>query len=118
MGTHPDEQAFGRRRGGVSVGAMIGLSLLLVIPAYALSRFAAFVDWRLIAGAPLTLSLLTFLAYRSDKHRAEFGEWRIPESTLHIAELVGGWPGAFLAQRTFRHKISKTSYQVEFWIIV
>ena len=64
------------------------------------------------------LSVFTFVAYRSDKRRAKLGEWRVPESTLHIAELFGGWPGAFLAQRTFRHKISKTSYQVEFWVIV
>ena len=98
--------------------AVIGLSFLLVVPAYALSRFAASVDWRLLTGAPLALSLFTFVAYRSDKRRAEAGEWRIPESTLHLAEFVGGWPGAFLAQRTFRHKTSKTSYQVEFWIII
>jgi uncharacterized membrane protein YsdA (DUF1294 family) len=98
--------------------AITGLSLLLVVPVYALSRFAALVDWRVLAGAALALSLVTFFAHRSDKRRAEAGEWRIPESTLHIAELVGGWPGAFLAQRTFRHKTSKTSYQVVFWIIV
>ena len=35
-----------------------------------------------------------------------------------MAEAAGGWPGAFLAQRTFRHKISKTSYQAAFWFIV
>jgi uncharacterized membrane protein YsdA (DUF1294 family) len=119
MNTHRVKQAFERRRGGgVSVLAIISLSLLLVAPAYALSRFAVSVDWRLLAAAPLALSLLTFVAYRSDKRRAEAGAWRIPESTLHMAELAGGWPGAFLAQRTFRHKTSKTSYQVEFWIIV
>ena len=98
--------------------AVVGLLLLLVIPAYALSRFTASLDWRLLTGAPLALSLFTFVAYRNDKRRAENGEWRIRESTLHLAELGGGWPGAFLAQRTFRHKISKTSYQIEFWIIV
>jgi uncharacterized membrane protein YsdA (DUF1294 family) len=106
------------RCGGVSVLAVIGLALLLVVPAYALARLAALVDWRLLAGVPLAVSLFTFVAYRTDKRRAEAGEWRIPESTLHIAELAGGWPGAFLAQRTFRHKISKVSYQVVFWIIV
>lgn len=113
------EPASGRRRGGsVGVVTVIGLSLLLVIPTYALSRFTASLDWRLLGGLPLALSLVTFAAYRSDKRRAEAGDWRIPESTLHIAELVGGWPGGFLAQRIFRHKISKTSYQIEFWIIV
>lgn len=119
MSTHKVDQGFKpRRRGGVSAGAVVLLSLLLVIPAYALSRFALLADWRLLGGAPLALSLFTFFAYRSDKRRAEAGEWRIPESTLHFAELIGGWPGAFLGQQTFRHKTSKTSYQVEFWIIV
>jgi len=119
MSTHRAGQGFGGRRGGgISVLAMIGLLLLLVVPVYALSRFAVLVDWRVLAGATLALSLLTFFAYRSDKRRAEAGDWRIPESMLHLAELVGGWPGAFLAQRTLRHKTSKTSYQVVFWIIV
>ena len=75
-------------------------------------------DWRILVAAPLVISLITFLAYRSDKRRAEAGKWRVPESTLHAAELAGGWPGAFVAQRTFRHKTSKVSYQVVFWVIV
>jgi len=37
---------------------------------------------------------------------------------LHLAELLGGWPGAFLAQRRLRHKCSKVSYQFAFWCIV
>lgn len=56
--------------------------------------------------------------YGSDKRRAQAGEWRIPEFTLHFAELAGGWPGAFLAQRIFRHKTSKISYRIVFWLIV
>lgn len=107
-----------RRSGSVSVLAAVGLVLLLMVPALAFSRLAVSVDWRLLGAVALGLSLLTFLAYRSDKRRAEVGAWRIPESTLHLAELIGGWPGAFLAQRAFRHKISKTSYQIEFWGIV
>jgi uncharacterized membrane protein YsdA (DUF1294 family) len=94
------------------------LLLLLVVPAYALSRLSGSVDWRLLVGVPVVVSLFTFFAYRSDKRRAEAGEWRIPESMLHMAELAGGWPGAFLAQRMFRHKTVKISYQIQFWIIV
>ena len=112
------ELAFRQRRGGVVLPVVLWLSLLLVLPAYALSRLTAFVDWRLLGVASLVVSLLTFLAYRSDKRRAEAGKWRIPESTLHLAELAGGWPGAFVAQRTFRHKTSKVSYQAVFWLIV
>ena len=28
-----------------------------------------------------------------------------------------GWPGAVLSQRRLRHKCSKASYQVGFWLI-
>ena len=32
--------------------------------------------------------------------------------------LLGGWPGAIFAQRVFRHKSSKPSFQSVFWITV
>ncbi len=67
---------------------------------------------------PLAISLFTWLAYRSDKRRAEAGQWRISEAALHFGELAGGWPGALLAQRQFRHKTAKLSFQVVFWLIV
>ena len=94
------------------------LLFLLALPAFALSRLAPGIDWRVLAGIPVAISLFTFLSYRSDKRRAEAGEWRIPEASLHLAELAGGWPGAFLAQRNYRHKTAKLSFQVVFWLIV
>jgi uncharacterized membrane protein YsdA (DUF1294 family) len=118
MKTQPRLLSGRRRTSGTSVSALIIMFLLLAIPAYALSRFAASIDWRLLVGVPIALSLFAFVAFRIDKRRAEAGEWRIPEATLHMSELLGGWPGSFLAQRTFRHKTSKASYQVEFWLIV
>ncbi len=42
--------------------------------------------------ALLTMSLLTVAAYAWDKRQAVRGEWRIPESRLHLLELCGGWP--------------------------
>jgi uncharacterized membrane protein YsdA (DUF1294 family) len=118
MSNHRAQMSGVRRENAVSVAAIGALLLLLLIPLWALSRLAGWIDWRLLAAPPIAVSLLTFLAYRSDKHRAEKGEWRIPESTLHTAELLGGWPGAFVAQRAFRHKISKPSYQITYWVIV
>jgi uncharacterized membrane protein YsdA (DUF1294 family) len=56
--------------------------------------------------------------YAHDKRRAVSNEWRMPESSLHLGELFGGWPGAFLAQRRLRHKCAKPGYQVMFWTIV
>jgi uncharacterized membrane protein YsdA (DUF1294 family) len=102
----------------VRLGAVLLLPLLLAAPIYALSRVADTIDWRLLVIFPLGFSGLAFAAYWSDKLRAEAGEWRVPESTLHFFSLIGGWPGSFLAQRMFRHKTSKVSFQVVFWLIV
>ncbi|MFT3669240.1 MAG: DUF1294 domain-containing protein [Pseudoxanthomonas sp.] len=37
----------------------------------------------------LGLSAITFVAYALDKHAAQTGRWRTPESTLHLLELAG-----------------------------
>lgn len=66
--------------------------------------------------AYLALSLLTFVVYAIDKSKAKRGGWRIPEKTLHLLSLVGGWPGALLAQQLLRHKSSKTSFRIVFWL--
>ena len=44
--------------------------------------------------------------------------WRVPESSLHLGELFGGWPGAFLAQHKLRHKCPEPGYQFVFRAIV
>jgi len=112
----PDRRPF--QPATIGTNAWIVLGILLALPAVALFRLSATIDWRLLAGVPLLISLVTYLAYRSDKKRAQAGEWRVPESTLHILELGGGWPGAFLGQRRYRHKTSKLSFQVMFWLVV
>ena len=66
--------------------------------------------------AYLVLSLLTFVIYAIDKSKAKRGVWRIPEKTLHLLSLVGGWPGALLAQQLLRHKSSKTRFRIVFWL--
>lgn len=63
-------------------------------------------------------SLLTFIAYGIDKQAAGKDRRRIPENRLHLFEVLGGWPGALLAQQVFRHKTRKVSYQVVFWLAV
>jgi uncharacterized membrane protein YsdA (DUF1294 family) len=63
-------------------------------------------------------SLIAFVAYALDKAAARAGRWRTQESTLHLLALIGGWPGALLAQRQFRHKTAKTSFLVIFWATV
>lgn len=66
----------------------------------------------------LVLSLIAFLAYAFDKSAAITGRWRTAESTLHLVALAGGWPGALVAQQTFRHKTTKPSFVATFWVTV
>ena len=66
----------------------------------------------------ILMSALAFVMYWLDKRRAARGAWRVSERTLHTIELLGGWPGAWIAQRVFRHKWQKTQYLVVFWMIV
>ena len=68
--------------------------------------------------AYLVMSLVTFLAYAIDKTKAHKNQWRTQESTLHLLELLGGWPGALISQKVIRHKNKKLSFQVVFWLIV
>jgi uncharacterized membrane protein YsdA (DUF1294 family)/cold shock CspA family protein len=66
----------------------------------------------------LASSAVTFLAYYFDKAAALKRHWRTQEITLHVFSLLGGWPGAFIAQRWFRHKTVKGSFQTVYWITV
>jgi uncharacterized membrane protein YsdA (DUF1294 family)/cold shock CspA family protein len=86
---------------------------------------AAITALALLGRAPLwsplpyaVMSLFAFAAYDADKRKAQAGAWRTPEATLHLLEFLGGWPGALIAQRRFRHKTRKTEYQAVFWAIV
>lgn len=94
------------------------LVVLLVLPITAIIRLAGQFGPAQILGGALVLSALTYFASASDKRKAQNGQWRTPESTLHLLELCGGWPGSFLAQHRFRHKLRKLSYQITFWLIV
>ena len=78
-------------------------------------RFAT-TGW-VLALYPL-MSLVAYLMYARDKLSAIRGQWRVPESSLHLIELLGGWPGAYLAQQMMRHKTAKGSYQAVYWLIV
>ena len=72
----------------------------------------------LIPAGYLALSGVSVGFYAWDKRAAARGSWRVPESSLHLLEALGGWPGALLGQRWFRHKNRKLTYQLLFWLIV
>ena len=61
---------------------------------------------------------MTFIAYAIDKSAARQDKWRIPEAHLHLLAVIGGWPGALIAQHVLRHKTRKPSFRFFFWITV
>ena len=71
-----------------------------------------------LAYAYIGLSVITFIAYAFDKSKAKRGAWRTPENTLHLFALIGGWPGAEIAQQILRHKSKKREFRIVFWCTV
>jgi uncharacterized membrane protein YsdA (DUF1294 family)/cold shock CspA family protein len=68
-----------------------------------------------IIGIYCIVSIVTSLLYWLDKSAARRGAWRMQERSLLFIGLVGGWPGAVVAQRVLRHKTRKQSFQLAFW---
>jgi len=66
----------------------------------------------------IIISGITFFAYFVDKSAAQDGEWRLPEDSLHVLSILGGWTGGLTAQVLIRHKSKKTSFKRVFWVTV
>ena len=71
-----------------------------------------------VLGLYLIASTVSFVVYAYDKSAAKGNQWRIAESTLHFWSLIGGWPGALVAQKLLRHKSQKRSFQSAFMATV
>jgi uncharacterized membrane protein YsdA (DUF1294 family) len=71
-----------------------------------------------IVGLYAVLSLIAFAAYGIDKSAARKNAQRVSEDTLLTLGLIGGWPGALVAQQVFRHKTRKRSFRRMFWVTV
>ena len=60
----------------------------------------------------LMINLIGFLMMWSDKRRAKWGKWRIPEQTLFIVTALGGGIGTIACMYTFRHKTKKLKFVI------
>jgi uncharacterized membrane protein YsdA (DUF1294 family) len=87
---------------GITVAALfLGFAGVMTL----IGKLTAIVFW-----GYLVASAVCFLAYAVDKSAARAGRWRTSEQTLHLLALLGGWPGALIAQNLLRHKSQKTGF--------
>jgi len=70
----------------------------------------------LLAAYYAVISVIAYVIYAIDKKAAIRQRRRVSEKTLHLLSLVGGWPGAWIAQQRLRHKTQKTAFKVVFWL--
>lgn len=74
---------------------------------------------------PLTLlalvaaaNVLSVAIYWYDKRQAKNNGYRISEKMLLSFSALGGWPASLYAQKTFRHKTQKQSFQMKFLLSI
>ena len=91
--------------------------LLSVGPVCGLIKMSQVLEATYLVTYLFSVAGITVFLYRADKRQAERGKRRTPESMLHLLECIGGWQAAFVAQKIFRHKVSKRAYQIRFWSI-
>lgn len=95
--------------------SLFAIALLFVV------YMAVDMVWRVsawFAFAYVAVSALAFGVYAVDKQAAAGNHRRVPENTLHLIALAGGWPGALVAQQVLRHKSSKAVFRATFWSTV
>jgi uncharacterized membrane protein YsdA (DUF1294 family)/cold shock CspA family protein len=106
----PQKPAADAKKGSlIAAAGLLGFVALSVLTGKLPSAFL---------GLYLGASAVAFLAYAADKSAARKNARRTRESTLHILGLVGGWPGALVAQQVLRHKSKKASFRKTFWATV
>jgi uncharacterized membrane protein YsdA (DUF1294 family)/cold shock CspA family protein len=103
----------GRSRALVVAAGVASASLGVVAALAAADRVSLAVPV-----AALLLSLVSFMLYATDKSAAQRGRWRVAESTLHLCDLLGGWPGGLVARHALRHKTRKQPFRTVFWTTV
>ena len=105
------------KRGSPSWGVVNALAITM----FPIFYFVASVLWEVpiwVGGIYIGASILAFVVYSIDKAAAVANTWRVPESTLLLIGMAGGWPGAIVAQQLLRHKSSKQSFRAVFWVTV
>ncbi|MCD7855934.1 MAG: DUF1294 domain-containing protein [Clostridiales bacterium] len=62
----------------------------------------------------IALNAVLFTAMGADKYKAVHKKWRIPEATLFLLALSGGFIGGFSGMFIFHHKTRKPKFYFVF----
>ncbi|NMF90984.1 cold shock and DUF1294 domain-containing protein [Aromatoleum petrolei] len=101
--------------------AQWGTATLFAIPAFFVLFTIVAYFWKVpgwVAGLYLGTSVVCYVVYAADKRAATADRWRVSEDTLLGLGLIGGWPGAIVAQQVVRHKSNKATFRAKFWVTV
>jgi uncharacterized membrane protein YsdA (DUF1294 family)/cold shock CspA family protein len=101
-------------RAGIVVPIAFAVSFLFALAAL---MAIGMLEWSWLA-LYYGVSLVTYGCYSRDKKVAQTTGRRTSEATLHLLSLIGGWPGALIAQVCLRHKTRKLSFLVRYWFTV
>ena len=101
-------------------GQLQGEPIKIIVAVLVALLFLAYISHynKAVALWMLVVSVVSFVTYRTDKQAALKNAWRVPENKLHFLDLIGGWPGGLIARQLWRHKTTKTSFVVTFWLTV
>jgi uncharacterized membrane protein YsdA (DUF1294 family) len=66
----------------------------------------------------IAITVITFFTFGYDKAIADTQRTRVPELILLALTFLGGTIGAILGRIVFRHKTSKASFRVKFWVVL
>ena len=95
-----------------SIQIAITYLVLVAVSALFAESSKTLLAWYLVIG------VVTFFVYAKDKRAAIHSNWRVPEKTLHIFSVAGGWLGALIAQDKLRHKTQKQPFRAIYWLTV
>ena len=105
-------------RKSVIIYTLIGVGLAVWLATGFQSRLTVhpYVTW--VVG----FSFVTWAFYAWDKRTAELKKflrgWRVPEFTLNLLAILGGFPGAWVGRAMFEHKTSAKHHSVILGVLI
>jgi uncharacterized membrane protein YsdA (DUF1294 family) len=99
---------------GFSTVVALALILLFIFLFYADLRLPFYAAWLASVG------LTTLILFWADKQLAKVKKLtvRVPEHTLNLLTLAGGFVGAWVARGLFRHKTNIRKHQAMFVVLI